>query len=273
MTQLTCLSLWQPYATLLVLDNPATGDPFKEIETRPMPPWKTPGYRTFPGAAPKPGDWIGIHATARHARERELDQLNNAVGDLPIHFSTEDTRDGLMLAVRDDEVETAFEPGAWTSGNTHGYWAPYSALVGTARIVGAVPMVRPGQRSTPEHVSIAEDGDGVTLLRWKFDGVGQSADLVECEPIGHEYPFGWYEPGRWAWILEDAKSVLERCPRCMDSGRVPDDRPEAPRGLHGHLQAWMPCSVCEGAGRLARYPTVAGRQGWWRLDLDTLAVA
>lgn len=120
---------------------------------------------------------------------------------------------------------------------------PFGAIVATGVLTDCVPIV-----ADPENVrgglAIATAHGNVHVL---------TSDSYQRDFEG-QAPYGDFRPGRWAWLYENVKPTIERCPRCW--------------GLFGQYQyevdgAFRPCPTCTGAGHCDPL-SAKGRQGvWW----------
>lgn len=108
----------------------------------------------------------------------EVDRPCATCGDLMVHG-------GFMMAccgaTGQQRFELEVQGPSWENHRTRTTrLAFYEASVIRGRIL---PITHPAQRSTPEHVSLLVDSDGEHAFRWKFDGVGADAVLLESEPV------------------------------------------------------------------------------------------
>lgn len=181
MTALRCISLHQPWASLV-----AWG--VKGIETR---GWSTP-YRGY----------FGIHAAKKNLAGTFFPAMNGGVH----HHSGMDAC--FYRNNQDPFLAAEHTP------------LPLGAIVATANLVDCVPidLIMPRQDVAPgvnQYAGNAVHGgyhDRVTthpmtgeLIRWA-DGNGRD--------ISGQLPYGDFRPGRYAWILDDVKPTTERCPAC-----------------------------------------------------------
>lgn len=71
----------------------------------------------------------------------------------------------------------------------------FMAVIGEAQLVNAVPMVtRPSPRR--DALVLADDGRRLVLVQHSGDGVDE-------QDVTDQLPFGFFAPGRWAWLLAD----------------------------------------------------------------------
>jgi hypothetical protein len=182
------LSLWQPWASLCVLprpcscpsDHPGLSAHFHRHGCREGEPFKTIETRSW--AAPRSliGQRFAIHA-AKTARP--LTQL----------FKSE-------FFARDEAAHAVLEP--FRQAGIDAKALPFGAVVGTTRLADCIPMIGeyeladgPYLRANPQPLGL--------LLRARDDSV----QIVEGQR-----PFGWFEAGRSAWILDDAEAFDQPIP-------------------------------------------------------------
>lgn len=137
--------------------------------------------------------------------------------------------------------------------------APLGAIVGSVELTGSVPIVEtraPLPESWIRHIAPMLNG-GLCLWTaeppsWRHD------DIEDQEPLGD------FTPGRWGWLLADAKPTTERCPWCGGHGHICRgcDSCDGSPGV-GHDVAT--CPVCDGAGRCDPIPA-RGMPGMWEWD-------
>lgn len=123
---------------------------------------------------------------------------------------------------------------------------PLGAIVGSCVVSACVPMCDPLE---PSELPVLDATPDALRLMQIVEG-----DL-HATYVEHQRPYGIFEPGRYAWILEDAQPTAERCPACWGTGWVPS--PDA------YLDHARPrCPVCAGVGHCE--PIAAkGRQRVW----------
>jgi len=139
---------------------------------------------------------------------------------------------------------------------------PLGAVVATAELVDCVPIVGSTEPPTPDDL-IFRTTDGRNLFRQQTVGDPWTETGVRFTELTDQLPFGVFEPGRWAWLLDDIKPVNERCPWCWGA------RFACP--LHGRLAICecptVPlCRRCDGRGSCDPIPA-RGKQGLWELEL------
>ncbi len=102
------------------------------------------------------------------------------------------------------------------------------------------------------------------------EGIGDPYDCAVVQENGEMYvyrglnpergtdqlPYGDFTPGRYAWLLDDMKPTIERCPRCWGTGALPTGAVK-PAGPH-----FYPCPNCAGEGVCDPVPA-RGHQGLW----------
>lgn len=130
---------------------------------------------------------------------------------------------------------------------------PRGAIVATAELTDCLPIVGHDHRQRSPYVRV----DIPFLWLEEADGT---------EHIDDQLPFGWWEPGRWAWRLDDVKPTTERCPWCWGGGCQAWEQLTAEQQAGwgtepmGHL---VVCPVCEGERSCDPVPA-RGMPGMWR---------
>lgn len=124
--------------------------------------------------------------------------------------------------------------------DVHGDFLPFGAIIGTCMLVDCVPITT---RQRREHGK--PDPTGAIWLSAKGSWlVDAREDLYR--PITGQLEYGDFTPGRWAWMLEDAKPTTARCPACWD--RPPNAAPGTCVDIDG---GWWhepgSCRYCAGA--------------------------
>lgn len=245
MTALPVISLWQPWASLMFTDR-GDGQKVKTIETR---SWAPPAGLV--------GQRMGIASAAKPPTGGGDPLRSTPVGDwLP--FRQHDGDRGWVM-----EHYAVGHPGA-----PDRVALPLGAMLGTGILADAVPMVTPEQSidwmlawnqhgtQAPKHLTDMHYQDGpdqLVLVEFGSDGV-----IVE-----DQRPFGWFEPGRWAWIYDDLLPTTEQCPECWgEKGRMID-----PLEV---LSDWTwrepfldPCDTCNGVGVCDPIPVKGLQRVWW----------
>lgn len=195
----------QPFPALMVAH-------VKRFETRGNPPageMCPPGVRPLPGCRIARGERIAIHASARPSPQW--------VGRL---FATETSADA-------DVVNALDSAGVgWSEPDDDGYsvplldWLPTSAIILTARVIDALPIRAPGGTPVPERFILS---DGRWLHRLEFDEPHSPA--TRFDHISGQLPYGHWEPGGWAWELDDVEPLAEPIPCRGRQGvwRLPED--------------------------------------------------
>ncbi len=183
------ISLWQPFASLCVVPNcepcDSTGHIYwdvigssGDVESRGMecdqcataPRFKTIETRHWPAPKALIGQRIAIHAAKRKMRQAELAAV---FGEF-----------GLARWLLD---------------------LPMGAVVGTAVLAACVPMVSPDDLPTDRHVAVMVSDDALSLYAW--DTV--SYEWTWALSLDAQRPYGLFEPGRYAWFLNDAEMFDE----------------------------------------------------------------
>jgi hypothetical protein len=117
------------------------------------------------------------------------------------------------------------------------------AIVGTATLIDVAPIV---DRCRYDTACVWRSSTGLFYCGNKHLG-----GTWQSRAISDQLPFGDFSPGRWAWILEDAKPTSDRCPECGGDGRGDTTK---------DITAW--CSTCVGEGVCDPVP-VKGHAGLW----------
>lgn len=216
------LTLHQPYATLLAIGR-------KRIETR---GWAT----TYRGP-------IAIHAGAKAPADgfRIAADYANVTGPeflvrLPSGIPRSRADSASLLDLNNQETHPL----------------PLGAVVATAHLVACVPMVVEGPVTTELAATIrttgalvlAEDGPEMAYYSPCMGHDDLSRDCTDQRPYGH------YEAGRFAWILDHIVPTTVRCPACYGTGNAPDRN-------YG-----MSCRACKGEQRCEPIPAI-GKQRIW----------
>lgn len=144
---------------------------------------------------------------------------------------------------------------------------PRGALVATATLIDCVPISPADYTADDDWLGLVSPSGGEEYVR----------RIHHDDPQGrrgtsyyNEAPYGYYGPGRWAWLLDDVKPTMERCPACWGD----TDYPLAFTMEHSHVcpgggdicdrHCPVPvCVACSGKGSCDPVP-VKGRQGLWR---------
>jgi hypothetical protein len=205
MTVSLAITIDQPFPALIVAG-------VKRFETRGNPPageMCPPGVRPLPGCRINRGERIAIHASAR------LPKAGTEVGSWTVERWHEN--DSLGCAV--DST-----PGA-AYGHRRPLHLPTSAIVCTARVVDALPIVDahlgwPGDGDTPTGAVLVDD-----LTDWLevVTGIGTGDDV--SDDISGQLPYGIWTPGGWAWELDDVEPLADPIPCRGRQGvwRLPED--------------------------------------------------
>lgn len=224
------LSLWQPWASLLVTRQPCDceavrpdtayghhpdcghNDTVKRFETR---SW------------PCPEKWWGQHM-AFHAAARRV-----TPGDIG-HYHVEQLRHDAVM----------YEIGAGDDIDL-----PLGAVVGSGVVAACYPIVGYGTDRDHGGRRVIVAGDRLFCQTSHDPGVSP-------DDISDQLPYGDFTPGRFAWLIEDAAPTTERCPWCWGIGKRLDV------GWPHGFPTLTPCPVCKGAGRCEPIPA-KGRQRIW----------
>jgi hypothetical protein len=177
------LTIRQPWASLIAVGA-------KHIETRPF----STKYR-----GP-----LAIHAGKHRPTVKEACDLNEAWQEVeaPVEIDEFNLTNGcdLALTLRDDTIESAFEPGSWTSANTRSVWMPLGAVVAVCDLVDVVPI----RFCTMDYAHVCHSGAELLL---HSDIARPWADGETEHIVTDQLPFGDFTPGRFAWILDNVRPI------------------------------------------------------------------
>lgn len=136
---------------------------------------------------------------------------------------------------------------------------PTGCIVGTVVVARSLPIV--DEDEVFRRARLTEDAFVTDSSRWRslactglgslrtitsrMDGTAKVSEVVD---ISDQQPYGYWEPGGWAWELTDPQPTTERCP-----------------WWDGMVNLGPHCPVCNGKGRCDPIP-VKGRQGIWQWD-------
>lgn len=152
------------------------------------------------------------------------------------------------LAVRDDEVETGFTLGDWTSDNTTFHRLPLASLCGTAVVEAVLPVTDIADAYASDMERGLVTVDPRTSRLWVHRGGGALGRSM-ADQLAYVQPI----PGQFALLLGDAKPTTDRCPTCWGNG--------AYDSCYG-------CPTCDGSGTCPPLPQPAtstpGIQEWER---------
>lgn len=229
------LTIRQPWATLIALG-------VKTIETR---SWRAPA------------SLIGQHFAIHAGMHRPVDDVGDyqAIGCgfsgwwLRHRPSWDERRAGAGTDADPASLLAVLSPEQYRD-----WWTaplPLGAIVATARIVDCVPIT--DRRYMPDHGPQVTINPATGTLR----RIGSPLSGI-FDDVTDQLPYGDFTPGRWAWLLDDAKLTTERCPECM--GRAFACGHERHRMSLGCI-----CTTCDGAGTCPPIPA-KGRQGLWRWE-------
>lgn len=191
------ITLWQPWATLCVLERScdcgaAPGGVHRGACPQHVRPWKTIETRSWKAPEWLIGQRIAIHAAARQPDRLVVGQFEawpadrksqphpNHPNGRPARIYRNDVR-FLRLAL-------------WET-------LPLGAVVGTAVLADCVEM-SDGHRTFEDGDDIGPSHRGQLVVGddglWLYGT--NSAEVVD---VSDQAPFGHFEAGRWAWILKD----------------------------------------------------------------------
>lgn len=189
-SELKCLSLWQPWASLVA-------ELEKWIETR---HWST-AYRGR----------LGIHAARRRPR--------------PGFSAERGWATGYGRLVYADHVDESFTLTRIGTNDTKRM--PLGALVATCTLTDVVPIVDVMTGAGPEdhdasRLAVYDLPEGGLELVDRHKGMD---DVTRMRDIADQRPFGDFTPGRYAWLLGDVQPTSKRCPVCWGDGDDPTGGP------------------------------------------------
>lgn len=192
------ITVRQPYASLIMAG-------VKTWETRGNPPngdMRPEGVRGLPGKRINAGDRILIHAANRPITFADCERFNtiDPLSDVQLGWVDGDP----ALYFRDDMVETSFEAGAWTSGNTFEISMTFGAILGSVRFEQVLPIAS----NDPKMPSEWDDDDVVFVDEATLVAL---VGMTETD-ISDQLPFGFWVPGGWAWQLSDPQPFAEPIP-------------------------------------------------------------
>lgn len=199
------ITIHQPWATLCVLTNPATGTPYKTIETRSWPCPASMIHRR-----------LAIHSAAREAKPLPASAHPMMVGPSINGRQRQLWPDGLLGVESDIAL-------------------PRGCVVGTVRVSACVPMVawRAADNDVGREVNLGAGWihpviDVPQERRWNEARLKIDMDNAElelqmisrngvalkglCTDLSSDLPFGDFAPGMWAWILEKPVMLDEPIP-------------------------------------------------------------
>ena len=202
MTVSLAITIDQPYPALIVAG-------VKRFETRGNPPageMCPPGVRPLPGCRINRGERIAIHASARRPAAGMRLGLDHPV--TTAEWLVDDSRARLLDLCNEEALPL-----------------PTSAIVATARVVDALPIIDahlgwPGDGDTPPGAVLVDD-----LNAWLEVVTGIRTGDDVSDDITDQIPYGHWTPGGWAWELDEVEALAEPIPCRGRQGvwRLPDD--------------------------------------------------
>jgi hypothetical protein len=230
------ITLWQPWATLLVTrveecpwPGPCAIPMVKRIETR---SW------------PCPPSIIG-RQVAFHAAKRNPEEVQGL---------------GIRTTIRYDGKPP--QPWSYTFKGQP-IDLPLGAIVGSGVITASLPIV--DGLKCGDHAHVCTHPAGALILHRDLSLPGETEVI-----LSDQLPYGDFTSGRWAWAIEDAAPTIERCPWCWGRGFTDGVSYPTDYGTGIEYDA-TPCVLCSdgietGSGRCDPIPAT-GRQGFWEWDL------
>lgn len=196
------ITIDEPFPALVVAG-------IKGWETRGNPPageMCPPGVRPLPGCRINRGERIAIHASARRPAAGMRLGLDHPV--TTAEWLVDDSRARLLDLCNEEALPL-----------------PTSAIVATVRVVDVLPII-------DAHLGWTGEGDtppGAVLVSTVYDslevvtGIGTGDDVTDY--IEDQLPYGHWEPGGWAWELDDVEPLAEPIPCRGRQGvwRLPED--------------------------------------------------
>lgn len=248
-----CISLHEPYASLLVYRDPKIGRAVKWLETR---SWPVPRTIETP-----------FRLVVLSSKKRPAGWWSNIWQDNPYANAPEIAR-----AAVDASLEFEIEGRYWsaeesTNGDDwyHRWRGPLGHVVGSVICHGSVPI---GNDARGAHIADLPDEGALPHQQGGLWLIGEHA-VTYGDPtrVEDQRPFGDFRGGRYAWLTTDAARTTTRCPRCWGEGWIYRNRPgEEPIGR------WL-CPQCTvrdengdaeiGRGYCDPIP-MRGHQGLWR---------
>lgn len=233
-SQLPALSLWQPWASLCVIQRPcevcggvghlgpathsaqarygevcaACPGPWKGIETR---GWRAPSWLigqrfaiaasvSFQGFADLPGDCEG---------KWEAGWQYGYIGPFQVGVCRRSSSEG-----RRGDTFIVYAPGDYEPripGYTFEGTLPLGAVVGTAVLADCLPMIAASDSTDYDHdVLVVNDIDDELYIDHPFDPLRM--EHPRRTDVVAERPFGHFGPGRWAWLLSEVERFDEPIP-------------------------------------------------------------
>lgn len=260
------ISLWQPWASLLVTDAPCS-EPPGYFGMEPLCRCQTKIKRFETRSWPCPPKYIG-QRIAIHAAKRRPKKQN--IGDYFVWWDVIDDGDPgeAMMAPKDSTNPAARIP------------LPLGAVVGSGIITASLPIE---DLSDPDPQTLDY---GQVIYRHTPDGPEDfllRTDRFVHPPIDEhiedQAPYGDYSTTgkqRYAWIIEQAAATTERCPYHDEQGIAfgpwgTDHNPQCPGG-GPECDRLCPVPVCVcchlevGPGAIGRCDPIpaVGHQGIWQ---------
>jgi hypothetical protein len=167
------------------------------------------------------------------------------------------------------------EDGRTLSRDGQCFDLPLGAIVGSAVLVDCLPIVARSDTPQSSHLLHVTWNEQDRLYRYDrgvaHHGPQNLGHYPVWEPtdLTDQLPLGDFTPGRWAWLIADAKPITERCPVCwggrgtVTAGLCIDiDGNWWHEPFAASCPGCVPCPACHGNGACAPIPA-RGRLGWW----------
>ena len=156
-------------------------------------------------------------------------------------------------------------PGQGGVAGPRPVFLPLGAVVATATLAECLPILAPDDPTDrlPHVAASRHDPARLSIFRpttEPHDTAGKVYEHAAWEPtdISSQLPLGNFDPGGWAWLLDDVAPTETRCPACAGSGLYDGDDVV----MEDPDEGWPRCTVCDGAGKCSPVPA-KGRQGLW----------
>lgn len=184
MSGVRAITIRQPWASLIAIG-------VKTIETR-----------SWPAPAAAIGQRLVIHAGTK----RPPTQWVTADQDPP---------PAIDLVAMSRYWDWAESVNDHSGSGAYRWVGPLGAIVASATLADCVPMVACGEEGAIRTLDIDDDGS-LWLVEPQTDEQAEAGDELDQVDVSDQLPFGRWEPGRWAWLLDD----VEQCDPIPAKGRL-----------------------------------------------------